>query len=42
MEPNFLFEHLLDFRLPRLQIDVTRLNGAIKTHAQRQAVLVLV
>ena len=42
MKCNFLFEDLLDLRLPCFQIDIARLDGAIQAHAQRQAVLVLV
>ena len=42
MEGDLLFEHLLDFGLPCLQIDPSGLNGAIQAHTQRQAMLVLV
>ena len=41
MKCDFLFEDLLNFRLPCLQIDLARLDGAIQAHAQRQAMLVL-
>src|ERR1700690_2072354 len=42
MKSDFLFKDLLNFRLPRLQIDLSRLDGTVQTHAQRQAMLVLV
>jgi hypothetical protein len=37
----FLFEHLLDFGLPRFQIHFAGLDRAIQAHTQRQAMLVL-
>ena len=42
VEGDFLFEHLLDFRLPRFQVHVSGLNSAVQAHAQRQTMLVLV
>jgi hypothetical protein len=42
MKGDLLFEDLLNFRLPCLEVDSAGLNGAIQAHAQRQAMLVLV
>jgi len=38
---NFAFEQLLDFSLPRLQINLSALHSPIKPHAQRQRMLML-
>jgi len=41
MDFNLALELLLDFRLPGLQVNFSRLQRTIEAHAQRQRVLVL-
>jgi hypothetical protein len=38
---NFTFEQLLDFSLPRIQINLSALHSPIEPHAQRQRMLML-
>jgi hypothetical protein len=35
MDRDFLLKNLLDFRLPRFQINFPGLNGTIQAHTQR-------